>query len=160
MPQDLLVRLYDLPSNIPEEQALRAGGLDVRRALPTDKHIVVPYVRDTFLDPWASECDGAFSRQPPCCFIAVHDKDLVGFACYNATCWGFFGPVGVGEGFRRRGIGTVLLRTCLAAMWNEGYAYAVIGWVADEGVPFYQRAVGATVVADSRPGIYRRMVRR
>jgi GNAT superfamily N-acetyltransferase len=159
MPQDLLVRLYNLPADIPEEEALRVGGLDVRRALPIDRHIVVGYVRDTFLEMWASECEGAFSRQPPSCFIAVHEKEVVAFACYNATCWGFFGPLGVSEGFRRRGIGTVLLRKCLSAMWNEGYAYAVIGWVEDEGVPFYQRVVGATVIADSHPGIYRRMVR-
>ena len=160
MPQDLLVKLYDLPSIIPEEDTLRASGIELRRALPIDKHIVVSYVRDGFLEMWASECDMAFSRQPPCCFIAVHERELVGFACYNATCWGFFGPLGVSEAYRRRGIGTALSRKCLSAMWNDGYAYAVIGWVEDEGVPFYQRAVGATVIADSHPGIYGGMIRR
>ena len=39
------------------------------------------------------------------------------------------------------------------AMKEEGYAYAVIGWVASED--FYAHAVGATVIPDSEPGIFR-----
>lgn len=63
-------------------------------------HTVVTYVRTVFLEAWGSECDVAFSHQPPRSFIAVHDEEIVGFACYNATCWGFFGPLGVSEAFR------------------------------------------------------------
>jgi GNAT superfamily N-acetyltransferase len=160
MAQDLLVKLYDLPSAAPGGGLVRRPGVEVRRALPIDKHIVVSYVREVFTDAWGSECDAAFSQQPPGCFIAVHEKEIVGFACYDATCWGFFGPLGVSEAFRGDGIGTALLRRSLSAMWHEGYAYAVIGWVEDEGVPFYRRAVGATTIPDSHPGIYGRMIRR
>ena len=160
MPQDMLVKLYDPPPATPDGSLVARPGVEVRRALPIDKHIVVSYVRRAFLEGWGSECDMAFSHQPPSCFIAVHEEEIVGFACYNATCWGFFGPLGVSETFRGSGIGTALLRTSLSAMSNEGYAYAVIGWVDDEGVSFYQRVVGATPIPDSHPGIYGRMIRR
>lgn len=159
MPCDLLVKLYDLPPAGPMLDTLRADGIDVRRALPIDKHIIVPYVRDSFLEVWGSECEVSFSRQPPSCFVAVHNKCIVGFACYNATCWGFFGPVGVTEAYRGRGIGTGLLLRSLLAMWDEGYAYSVIGWVDDEVIPFYRKIAGATVIGDSFPGIYRRMIK-
>jgi GNAT superfamily N-acetyltransferase len=160
MPQDLLVKLYDLPSPAPRGGVAHRLDFDVRRALPIDKHVVVSYVRDNFLEAWASECEMAFSHQPPRCFIAVHKEQLLGFACYDATCWGFFGPLGVGEAVRRRGIGTALVQASLSAMWNEGYAYAVIGWVEDDGVAFYQRAARATIIAHSHPGIYNRMIHR
>jgi len=153
-----LVKLYDLPSSVQNEHDLKEVGIELRRALPIDRHIVVRYVRDTFLEIWASECEASFSHQPPSCFIAVHEKKLVGFGCYNATCWGFFGPLGVTKSFQRKGVGTALVQKCLLAMWNEGYAYAVIGWVDDNSVAFYEAAAGAVVITDSHPGIYGRMI--
>jgi GNAT superfamily N-acetyltransferase len=158
MPYDLLVKLYGLSASIPIIEPLRGKGIDIRRALPIDKHLIVPYVRDAFSAPWASECDVAFSHHPPTCMIAVHEKEIVGFACYNTTCWGFFGPIGVTESFRRQGVGTALLLKCLLAMWDEGYAYAVVGWVDEWDLAFYQKAANATVIADSVPGIYKRMI--
>ena len=37
-------------------------------------------------------------------------------------------------------------------MRAEGYAYAIIGWASS--IEFYQKAVGATVIEGSEPGIY------
>ena len=45
-----------------------------------------------------------------------------------------------------------LLRS-LAAMRAEGYAYAVIGGVGPQ--EFYKKCVGAMLIPDSVPGIYR-----
>jgi predicted N-acetyltransferase YhbS len=66
---------------------------------------------------------------------------------------GMFGPTGVAERQRGRGIGTALLFASLRAMRRQGYAYAVIARVGPE--EFYRRAVGATVIAGSEPGVYR-----
>jgi GNAT superfamily N-acetyltransferase len=77
----------------------------------------------------------------------------VGFACYDVASKGMFGAIGVKEGYRKQGIGTALLLACLHAMKDEGYAYAVIGWVASED--FYAHAAGATVIPGSEPGIFR-----
>ena len=41
-------------------------------------------------------------------------------------------------------------------MKAEGYGYAIIGWVGP--AEFYAKVSGATVIEDSEPGIYRRML--
>jgi hypothetical protein len=38
----------------------------------------------------------------------------------------------------------------------QGYAYAIIGWAGP--VAFFQKTVGATVIADSEPGSFRGML--
>jgi hypothetical protein len=42
-------------------------------------------------------------------------------------------------------------------MWEEGYAYAIIGWV-DDALEYYMKTVIATVIEGSSPGIYKRMI--
>jgi GNAT superfamily N-acetyltransferase len=154
---DMLVKLYDLPEAIPGLEHLAAAGVRVERALAADKQAIVDYVRAQFSAWWASECDVAFSNRPISCFIAVKDGTVVGFACYDATARGLFGPLGVTESFRGQGIGKALLLKCLFSMREEGYAYAVIGWV-EEAMEFYRRTVGAQVIEDSFPGVYRRLI--
>jgi GNAT superfamily N-acetyltransferase len=158
---DLLVRLYDLPPLAPHIEALSAAGVTVRRALPAERHLVVDWVRGHVVGAgsagWADECDVAFARQPLACFLAVEGappapQALIGFACYEATCRNFFGPAAVKPDRRRRGVGRALLLAALHAMRAEGYAYAIIGWA--DNIDFYRRAVGATVIEGSAPGIY------
>ena len=84
-------------------------GITVRRALPPEKYLVTGWIKDNFSPAWASEGEVAFSNQPVSCFIATRDKELLGFACYESTCKGFFGPTGVIEDWQGRGIGTALL---------------------------------------------------
>jgi predicted N-acetyltransferase YhbS len=70
---------------------------------------------------------------------------------------GFFGPTGVDAHQRGRGIGKALLVACLQAMRHEGYGYAIIGGVGP--AEFYSKAVGATLIEGSAPGIYKGMLR-
>lgn len=153
---DMLVKLYSLPP-FPPQDRLKAMGVEIRRALPPDKHAVVEWVREKFSNAWASECDVAFSRQPVCCFLAVKDRGIVGFACVESTCRGFFGPTGVDEAWRGHGIGAHLLFASLAALRDIGYAYAVIGGAGP--VEFYRKTVGAIPIEGSEPGIYRGMIK-
>ena len=60
---------------------------------------------------------------------------------------------GVHPHYEDRGIGTALLLTALHAMWDENYAYAVIGWAGP--VDWYAERVGATLIPDSEPGPFR-----
>jgi GNAT superfamily N-acetyltransferase len=150
---DMLIKLYELPQVGPDLEKLRQQGITVRRAMPYEKHHVVQWVRDTFGPGWASECDVAFSRDPISCFIATEERKIVGFGCYDSTCRDFFGPTGVAEEKRGRGIGSALLLACLHAMAAIGYAYAIVGGAGP--TQFYAKVAGATEIEGSTPGIYR-----
>ena len=66
-----------------------------------------------------------------------------------------FENVGWTEG---RGIGKILLIESLWALKNLGYAYGIIGGVGPE--EFYKKAVNATIIEGSDPGIYQHLIRR
>jgi hypothetical protein len=153
----MLVRLYDLPEAASRVETLRAGGIDVRRALAPERHVVVSWVREHFSEGWASECEVSFGRLPISCFRAQRGQEVLGFACYDATAKAFFGPTGVLEREREQGIGTALLLVTLNAMAAEGYAYAIIGWAGP--ADFYAKAVGAVPIAGSQPGIFANFLR-
>lgn len=154
---DMLVKLYELPPIEPVIEQQRSQGIEIRRALAPEKHVVVEWVRQTFSNGWASECDVAFSNHPVSCFIAIKEGRVIGFACYDATCKDFFGPTGVDPAFRGQNIGKALLLACLHAMAAQGYAYAIIGGAGP--VDFYAKATGATIIEGSVPGIYRGMLK-
>lgn len=94
---DMLVKLYELPALAPVLAKTQALGVDVRRALAPEKHVVLEWVRTNFNPAWASECDVTFGNKPISSFIAVEAGKILGFSCYNATCKDFFGPTGVHE---------------------------------------------------------------
>ena len=152
----MLVKLYDLPGYNDLIDGLREEGIIIRKALPPEKYEVVGWVEDNFDKKWASECDVAISNKPVSCYIAVYNKELLGFACYDTTCKDFFGPTGVAESARGKGIGKALLLKCLHALKEMGYAYAIIGGAGPTG--FYQKTCGAVVIEGSTPGIYKGML--
>jgi GNAT superfamily N-acetyltransferase len=149
---DLIAKLYDLPDERPGQKRLKKEGIHIRKAMARDKLQVVSWVKETFGTLWAGECDIAFARQPIACFIAVKDAHILGFACHDTSMKNFFGPTGVAQNARKKGIGTALLFACLHAMAETGYAYAVIG---DAGtVDFYEKTINAHVIPGSTPGPY------
>ena len=150
---DMLVKLYDMPCSRACFERMVQLGITVRRALAPEKHKVVAWVRESFAEGWASEAEVAFSRQPVCCFIAVQDGGIVGFACHDVTCRDFFGPTGVEPKARGNGVGTALLLACLEDMKQHGFAYAIIGGVGP--ADYYSKTVGAVPIAGSEPGVYR-----
>jgi GNAT superfamily N-acetyltransferase len=145
---DLLVKLYDLRLSTPQPPE----GITVRRAFAAEKRLVAHWVGKRFGERWASECEISFMRQPVACFVATNDFDVLGFATYDATARGFFGPTGVAEDARHKGIGRALLIATLQDMAGKGYAYAIIG--ATTSLDFYRREVNAVEIPDSTPGFY------
>lgn len=164
---DMLVKLYTLPDLGPLLAELKAAGIEIRPADPVEKHAVSNWARRRFQEAWALGCEVALEQRPPTCFIAVQKDQshlpsgpydqppeiLLGFACYDVDTRGMFGPLAVQEDQRGRGIGRALLLACLHAMRADRYAYAVIGWAGP--TEFYAQAVGATLIPDSEPGIFR-----
>ena len=165
---DLLVKLYTLPDAAPALTALAAAGIQVRRANAWEKHLLADWVRARFGEVWSQGCEVALEQRPVSCFVAVTPLTsqpagqrpadaLLGFGCYDVAGRGIFGPTGVQQDQRRRGIGTGLLLACLHAMRAEGYAYAIIGQAGP--VDFYARTVGATMIEGSETGTARRPLR-
>jgi predicted N-acetyltransferase YhbS len=144
---DLLVNLLKLP-------ALADGETEflIRRAQPFELTPVRNFVEANFSLSWADEVSVGFTRQPVSVFIATIDRELVGFAAYECTRRGFFGPTGVVEAARGKGAGKALVLASLWALRELGYVYAIVG--AAGPVRFYQKAVGAIIIPDSEPGIY------
>jgi GNAT superfamily N-acetyltransferase len=155
---DLLVNLLNLPSLDPLTRELQTGGVVVRRAQAFEITPVRSFVTNTFSLSWADEASVAFAAKPVTLFIAVAENEIVGFAAYECTRRGFFGPAGVIEAWRGKGLGRALLLQCLLGMRELGYVYGIIG--AAGPVEFYQQAVGAMVIPDSEPGIYTNLLKR
>ncbi len=152
---DLLVRLYDLPVFAATDR-VQAAGISIRRALPPERHIVLEWIGRAFSKHWVSEAALGLSQQPTTVYLALRAGALLGFACYDTTAKGFFGPTGVDEAARGQGIGEALLGATLRGMREAGYAYAVIG---DPGpVAFYRRHLDALEIPGSRPGLYAGML--
>lgn len=149
---DLLVKLYELPPlKLPPRDA--AAEVIVRRAFAAEKTLVSNWIAEHFSRAWADECEMSFARVPVACFVATKAETLVGFACYDATARGFFGPTAVAESARRRGIGCTLLLHTLHDMAACGYGYAIIG--AADNIQFYRHCVAVVEIDGSAPGFYR-----
>jgi len=152
---DMLVRLYDLPSLEDALEAASRRGVTIRPALTLERPQVLEWMRANF-DVWAAEVEAAFCRLPVSCLLAVRDQDLLGFACYDATCRNFFGPTAVLEEERGNGLGRALLLAALHAQRAQGYAYSIIGGVGP--AEFYAKVVGAVPIEGSDPGVYAGML--
>lgn len=152
---DLLVRLYDLPRF--DYATVETQGIMLRRALAPERLIVSDWVEKHFSRHWRAEVEVGFSHQPIGVWLATDQTGLLGFACGDVTARGFFGPTGVLEAARGKGIGAALLFKTLEDLAAKGFAYAVIG---DPGpVDFYMRLLDAVEIPDSKPGIYRDMLK-
>ena len=151
---DLLVKLYDLPGLDEAIARQQSRSIAIRRALAPDKQTVCKWVKRHWGAGWASECDVAFARRPVACILAREGERILGFACYDATCRNFFGPIGVRPQAQGKGLGQTLLLAALHAMRAQGYGYAIIGGAGPDVQPFYVKTVGAVLIEGSDPGVY------
>lgn len=143
---DLLVNLLNLTAFEEPKDFV------VRRAQPFEISAVRSFVARNFSESWADEISVGFARQPISVYVATMDHQLVGFSAYECTRRGFFGPTGVLDDTRGKGIGKALLLASLWGLREMGYVYAIIG--AAGPVHFYQKTVGASIIPGSEPGIY------
>lgn len=138
---DMLCSLVELPDIQPFLTKLRRKGLTIRRPNPWDQNALGNFIREHFSEGWAQETSVAFANKPVSCYIALHKGQIVGFGAYECTRRNYFGPTGVAEKHRGKGIGTALLLACLCGLQDLGYAYAIIGGAGP--VEFYRKASGA-----------------
>lgn len=153
---DMLVRLYDLPLTNSPAGRMAEESIEILPAMASNLTLIRDWIAHRFQPGWADEAAKAILASPSRCFLAARGGKILGFACYDATANGFFGPTGVDEAARGKGIGQALLMHTLSQMYAAGYAYAIIG---DAGpVKFYERFCGASVIKNSTPGFYRNLL--
>ena len=111
----------------------------LKRALAPDRNKIIEYAKTCGGEDYSAEVQAAFANNPITCYIATKDKELIGFACFEATAKNFFGPMAVSEEYRKHGIGKVLLLRSLYSMSEMGYGYAIIGWPTKSAIPFYEK---------------------
>ena len=147
MPADILVKLYQLPPcpAVPD-------GVVLRHPMPHERGAMRMWISREFSDGWADEFDTAFCSMPPSAWVLQRGGELLGFACYDVTARGFFGPTGVKESEQGQGFGRLLLLASMHALRQLGYGYAIIGSAGP--VDFYLRTLPAMQIPDSHPGIY------
>lgn len=151
---DYLVNLYELElDNINYESGMR-----ITRVLSPNSDKVVAFINDNFNSNWASEAKSSLYKTNPTCFIALDGADIVGFACYDATAKGFFGPTGVKVEYRNKKIGRDLLLKTLSSMKEDGYGYAIIGWSSDRAAKFYEKNACAKPINNTR-SVYDRLAK-
>ncbi len=149
---DLLVNLLTLRPLEPAVLEMDEAGIIIRRAQPFEITQVRNLVTREFSVAWADEVSVGFVNKPVTLYLAVVDKKIVGFAAYECTRRGFFGPTGVVDNMKGRGIGKALLLASLWGLREMGYVYGIIGRAGP--IEFYQKTVGAIIIPDSDPGIY------
>ena len=140
---DMIVRLESLPDPRPIERRLADEAYAVQRATKGRRPAVAAFIEEHFSERW-SLGTAAFSRRPVSLFVALSGDEIVGFAAYDCSYRGYFGPMGVREDLRGVGLGSALLLRTLQDMADRAHKWAVIGEV--DPVAFYEKVCGAVVI--------------
>ncbi|MEA3406551.1 MAG: GNAT family N-acetyltransferase [Chloroflexota bacterium] len=141
------------------ERELEAAGILLRRASEDEIEGVAAFAQQHFSREWAVEVEASRRFHPPPLFVASKQGRYIAFAAYDVTGECRFGPTGTQPRYRRRGIGSTLLKKCLQSMRARGdesdtlsdrtvidtqsIKTAEIGWVGP--IDYYARVVGARI---------------
>ena len=115
----------------------------VRRPRHEDADRVLDFVEAEFGRIWRFEAAKSFESDVPRMVLWEDGEGIAGFAVHdvNNRGLGFFGPTGVKESMRGRGIGRRILLASLGELRRLGYPRAVISWT--DALDFYRKACGA-----------------
>jgi hypothetical protein len=94
--------------------------------LHEQKEKVTEWVRTNFGPIWSHEVSEAFRHSTPSVTLALKGDDIIGFAAHGALELERFGPIGVIESERNKGIGSILLFKSLISMKEDGRRNAII----------------------------------
>lgn len=149
---DIVVPLLDLVDHRPLLQRLEGEGIKIRHARPWEQDALYKFILKHFDQRWVDETSVAFTNKPVSAVVALDGDEIIGFAAYEVTAHAFFGPTGVNEAYRGRGIGKALLFESLAGLRGLGYVYGFIG--APGPVDFYLKATKCMSLPEDYTSIY------
>lgn len=152
--KDILLNLgttaRDLITYLGEYECPKLSFNQVKKIEQSDFAKLIPFVEKHFAG-WVQTIQGAKEMNNHSIYIALDAKgEIIGFAAFdlykNKKC--YFGPMGVANSDRTKGIGFSLLHHCLREMKKIGYEYAVIGGAGP--IEFYEKACHAVVIPSTK----------
>jgi GNAT superfamily N-acetyltransferase len=130
------------PLPVPEKKMKETQGVEVRRVAEADLDSLRAMVSAEWGPAWTAEVERAVLGSGGV-HAAFRDGQPIAFAAWGGCRPSWFGPMGTLPAATGLGLGSVLLRRCLADQAALGLERAQIGWVGP--VPFYANAVGAYI---------------
>jgi GNAT superfamily N-acetyltransferase len=137
--------VYRVPDSIKEPPGT-LGGYYITRAKQEDMGATINFIKQHHAGFWPVETGLAFKNDPATVFIAKDQAGIVvGFAAHSITFPGSFGPTGVLESLRGKGLGGALLKWCAYDMKQANIVEMIIRWVEGDTMKFYSKSIGARV---------------
>ncbi|MHA1508667.1 MAG: GNAT family N-acetyltransferase [Promethearchaeota archaeon] len=132
---------------VKNEPVLIKEGYKFERVRPENFEKTYDFVKQQFPNnTWATEVKFSFNFNPPTTFIAKDaNNNIVGWATHSQFFPGSFGPTGVKESLRGKGIGAILFLWCLWDIKQKGLHTSEIMWVEGNTIKFYSKVSGAYI---------------
>lgn len=138
-----LTRPLPVPPEAVRGQELSRAGVVVRELSRRDEAPLRAWLERTWGPNWTYEGLLALRRRVPTGVVAEQNGRIVGFAVFDSTRPGWFGPMGVEPGLQGGGVGVELCVRAFEAMARKGYTEAQIAWAGPRC--FYARKLGAVI---------------
>lgn len=122
--------------------ALDRHGIGIREATVADADWILASLAGRWKASWLDEIECALRFTGGSLQIAVREDQCVGFCAYGINRPHEIGPLGTDPSVRRLGVGSVLLRRCLADQRRQGLPAAELQWAGP--LAWFSRAVGAS----------------
>ncbi len=132
---DANIVLFDYTPYRDREKRLSEEGVQVRSLKPNEIPLLLSFLREHMPGDWLRHCRDLLTDVTK----GIGDYDQFIVALYKGRVVGWcqfegehFGPYGVVEDMRGKGIGTLLMAKCLAKMRQKGHHNAWVLWTSEE----------------------------
>ena len=122
------------------DEGLVGGGTTIRLAEPGERERVRDFVMERSGFNWSFETARAIGPRGSGVWIAEEDGEIIAFSVFGSLEDHWFGPIGVSEEKRKRGLGSALLFRTLQSMKDLGITRAIIPWTGH--LYFYSQVPG------------------
>ena len=132
---------------IKKEPSSKKEEYEYERVQPKDFDETYSFVTHQFPHgTWAEEVLLSFKLNPPTTFVAKNYRnEIIGWATHSQFFPGSFGPTGVLDSLRGKGIGTELFLWCLWDIKQNGLKICEIMWVEQNVAKFYSKVSDAYI---------------